>query len=227
MANRVYLEYKNITPGFEHIGDTKTKLKDAKVILLGENHILRHQNDIVNFINTHADKNDIVLVEGLLANKEQNGNSFLNAKATKIGVKNAEAVKINLFKDTSRVVYGCDNVIANKEQHKISARKREICKLLKDVKDVKESKKLNEEFYELNATYSIYMQERDQTMKKTIDTMVTKNPNQRIFIIVGENHARNLSDKIVDQKYIALSPTYKITQEEIDDFYTKLANNAR
>lgn len=235
---------RDIPAKFEYIGGN-TDLANAKVILLGEAHVLQHYKDIVDFINTHAADSDLVLGEGLDTNVKMDGMDFAWASAVRLGVvgkdlkmkfktiEDFKAIRMQLLEKEGILftknldVCGCDDISANKQQHKVIAKKEEILRDMRLAKEVKKEDELYEEFNKLERLYRALSAKREEKMIETINEMRKDFSDKRIFIIVGKNHALNLLGKIKNQEYIALSPNYIPSEGEEEAFDMRLRDKSK
>lgn len=216
----------DILEKFKHIGGN-TDLANAKVILLGEAHIPRHYNDIVDFMNTHAKDGDLVLVESCQAGDDKI-NKYLYAlnralwyehltddeekQANQHGKEHyiekfRQWVTEGKFKPFKKAVevYGWDNVEVLKETHRNNDK----------YVGIKEIEALPQEEQEA-------LMKRDRSMLETIGRMRNEFPGQRLFVIAGFLHfteSRIITPQNLEkQDYIALMPKQDMSQEEFDDF---------
>jgi hypothetical protein len=209
---------REISANFKYIGGN-TDLANAKVILLGEYHISQHHQNNVDFINTHAENGDIVLIEGLQAYKEMNQFLYTMEKAIYLGnldrkeTYQAESEqrlletwmawrrddKIKEF--TKKVtIYGWDNEEAyNEADRRLS------------YMNVSKREDLNPEDREL-------LLKREQSMIETINKMRNDFPDKKVFVIAGENHVFHSLEKLEGQEYIALNQKYQPTEKDLQDF---------
>ncbi len=115
-------------------------------------------------------------------------------------------------------LYGWDNIEMCERQQEIYQMRKgrlsenslqtqsiEICKGDKESFEVRNAKNVNNV--------------RNESMLTTINKMSTDFPDKKLFIIAGEAHCRNpiVLENLKEQSYIALTPEYEITEEDIKD----------
>jgi hypothetical protein len=218
---------EDIPANFERIGGN-TDLANAKVILLGETHVLQHYKDVVKFINNCAADGDIILAEGWEAGDEVNRVNFAHGCAARLGVldKDYKITEKDMFLTKNVDVYGCDDIEANKQQHINAAKRNAARKRMQNDPYAAINTELHNELDMAFALYNYNSQYRDDKMQDTINKMRNKFPDKRFFVYVGKNHALNLLEKIKNQEYIAISPTYDPTEEDKKNHGIKLKEKA-
>ncbi len=227
----------DVPENFKHLGGN-TELAKAKIILLGEAHIRQHNEDIVDFINTHAKSGDIVLVEGTQAGKKENKSIEELGKALDFGLLTndeiSQAIKEKGHKSAYREwvntgkikpfmkdieIYGWDDIDAYNFQSEI---RRFL--LNKEFPNQKDDKSLEEKsLRELQKLDDI----RNKKMLDTINNMRISFPNNKIFVVAGLEHViENIKgEKLKNQSYTAITPTYEVTEKDIENYEKNIKNN--
>ncbi len=241
----------DIPANFEYIGGN-TELAKAKVILLGEAHISQHHKDIVNFINTHAEDGDIVLVEGEEAHNKMGQARYALENAVSLGVLDQADVgkelkegklkaayikwlaeeKITFFSKNVDI-YGWDDMEANNRQHIVRLELDEISKKVKEFQEFQGPQNAKiviqtlKDKLDLRESRDKLNKLREEKMIETINEMRKNFPNKRIFTIAGKDHVLTTLDKVKGQEYIALTPKYDPTEKEAEDYITRIKEEAK
>jgi hypothetical protein len=212
-----------IPENFEHIGGNSAFAK-AKVLLLGEVHVPQHHQNIVEFINTHAEKGDIVLVEGAKAGEKQDRIVEGLEKASHVGLLTEDDVKktveekgiVSAYDEWSRQgllfkedieIYGWDDKKAYDREGKL------VPKFLEKGPSNQENSRLSGIEQEIRSLHV----KREKSMVDTINKMRRLSPDKRLFIVTGRGHAENVAKGILgNQQYIVIIPKYKPTENDIE-----------
>jgi hypothetical protein len=196
-------------------GGGNSNLQEAKIVCLGEAHIAEeHRNAITKLINSIAKTNDIVLVEGMQSTEEEYYKLCRSTKTIKKQVK----------------VFGWDNMtlldkmhLQIKEWYPLSDQLRTLSDQSKEFHQGSQNlKAISEEFIAL-AT------ERNKSMGDTIDYMIKKYPDKRIFVIAGMDHFTDgpilKEARLEDKSYIILIPLYEEPKEGLKEKTRKYYSN--
>ena len=218
--------------------DGNEDLINAKVILLGECHIPQHNEVIVKFINTHVQDGDIVLVEGIQAGRKLSPTQYALEQAFNLETVNRDqilqAIKenklnkeyVNKLIEEGMVIplkkgikiYGWDNIeMCEKQQRIYQMRKGWLSENFLKTQSI-EIREVEKELFEVKNV-------RNESMLTTINKMRTDFPNKKLFIIAGKAHCKDpiILENLKKQSYIALTPKYKITKEDKEN-YTRREN---
>jgi hypothetical protein len=199
-----------------------TELAKAQVIFLEEAYV-SHYKDIVGFINAHAKRGDIVLVEGTQAGQKQDKLSEVLGKAVDLGYLPTDRDKLGLIsryksygkREYLRLIeqdkmpplfrkdialYGWDDMNAWHGQQKIDFNlEKETFFDPNDNRIPELYEKMRDRDADLNA-------KRVQKMLETIENMRTKFSDKKLFVVATEFIFMNTmkQENLKRQKYVAL-----------------------
>jgi hypothetical protein len=206
-----------------------TELAKAQVILLGEL-IASHYKDIVSFINAHAKKGDIVLVESKEAGKEESRFKEAIGKDVESGVLSSDCAnailsdkesKKEYFKSKGKdllfredlKLYGWDDMNAWGENRK----------LLVNIMKIPSNEEGNQ-FSELRAKFLDRLPDIDdkrvRKMLETIENMRNRFSDKKLFVVASESILFNTiqREELGKQPYIALMTKKEATKEEKEEY---------